>query len=116
MTNGRVLAPLNTVFRRSFLHWRSGAALEEYCGNRDFRGGRSSAEKVALRLFLFAGLSPQVSESKGRKRTPRDAPLETAAFHLKDVSQGNRIAEPFWKARHFDIQREGLTPLKLCIT
>lgn len=83
--------------RRRFFHWRSGGARgTEYRGSWQSRGGRSSAEKVAVRLVSFAGLSPQVSESKGRKRSPRDAPLETATFHLKGVSRGGQIvALPF---------------------
>ncbi|TDH11615.1 hypothetical protein EPR50_G00062590 [Perca flavescens] len=48
--------------------------------------------------------------------SPRDAPLETA-FHLKDVLRGKNCSLTLWKASHFDIiQREGLTPLKPCIT
>lgn len=54
--------------------------------------GDRSGEKVAVRLVGIAGLSPLLPESAGRRLIPRDAPLETAPFHLKDVSRGgNRL-------------------------
>lgn len=43
-----------------------------------------------MRLVGIAGLSPLLPESAGRKLVPRDAPLETATFHLKDVSRGGK--------------------------
>lgn len=54
--------------------------------------GDVGGEKVAVRLVGIGGLSLLLPESAGRKLIPRDAPLETATFHLKDVSRGgNRL-------------------------
>lgn len=49
----------------------------------DVGGGR-----VAVRLVGIGALSLLLPESAGRRLIPRDAPLETATFHLKDVSRG----------------------------
>lgn len=71
---------------------------EQYCGSRQLRGGRPSPKK---KRELCGSLVSPVCHRKCQRATEgtaslRDAPLETAAFHMKDVSRGRKTAaQPF---------------------